>query len=179
MPSGAERRAPFWALLLVTVGLDRITKVVAESALGGGERIPVLGDLLTLQLVYNPGAAFGLHLGAWSRWIFLAIAIAAVPILRKLWRETPAGDPVRQYAYGFVAGGAVGNGIDRILSSRGVIDFIDAGIPGGWRWPTFNVADIAVSCGAVVLAICLWREDAQQRAVAAETAAPAADSSAV
>ena len=50
-----------------------------------------------------------------------------------------------------------------MLSSRGVVDFIDVGIAGGWRWPTFNVADIAVSCGAVALALSLWREDARRR----------------
>lgn len=162
MKSGAERRAPFWLLLALTAGLDRITKVIAEAGLGQGERIPVLGDLLTLQLVYNPGAAFGLHLGSFSRWIFLTVAVVAVPVLYRLWQEAPLADQIRQYALGFIAGGAVGNGIDRILSSRGVVDFIDAGIPAGWRWPTFNVADIAVSCGALVLAISLWREDAQR-----------------
>lgn len=172
MPSGAERRAPFWLLLALTVGLDRITKVMAEGALGLGQRIPVVGDIAAFQLVYNPGAAFGLHLGSWSRWIFLVIAILAVPILYNLWRQTPPADRLRQYTFGFVAGGAVGNGIDRILSSRGVVDFIDIGVPGGWRWPTFNIADIAVSCGAVVLAISLWQEDARLRA-AASTAAPA------
>jgi signal peptidase II len=63
---------------------------------------------------------------------------------------------------GFIAGGAAGNLIDRVLSSAGVVDFIDVGIPS-WRWPTFNVADIAVSCGAVALALSLWREDTSRR----------------
>ena len=57
-----------------------------------------------------------------------------------------------------VAAGAMGNLVDRLRSERGVVDFLDVGV-GAWRWPTFNVADIAVSCGAVLLAIVLWRED--------------------
>ncbi len=81
-------------------------------------------------------------------------------------RETPPTDRLRQVAVGFVAGGAAGNLIDRILSARGVVDFIDVGL-GSLRWPTFNVADIAVSCGAVALALSLWREDVRRRADAA------------
>jgi len=57
-----------------------------------------------------------------------------------------------------ILGGAFGNLIDRLRSGQGVVDFIDVGI-GEHRWPTFNIADIGVSCGAVLLAWILWRED--------------------
>lgn len=157
MPSGAERR-PFWALVAVTVVLDRITKVIAERALVDGP-IPVVGDLVQFQLVYNPGAAFGIHVGGLSRWVFLLIAAVAMVVLWRMSRDAEPGDALRQWSVGFVAGGAAGNLIDRIISPRGVIDFIDV----GW-WPTFNVADIAVSCGAVALALSLWREDVRRRA---------------
>ena len=60
-----------------------------------------------------------------------------------------------------ILGGAAGNLIDRIRSERGVVDFLDVGI-GALRWPTFNVADIAVSCGAIALVISMWREDARR-----------------
>jgi len=60
-------------------------------------------------------------------------------------------------ALGLVCGGAVGNLIDRVTSARGVVDFIDVWI-GPFHWPTFNVADMAVSCGAVLLALILWNE---------------------
>lgn len=157
MPSGAERR-PFWLLVAGTVILDRITKVIAERALRDGP-IPLVGDVVQFQLVYNPGAAFGIHVGDLSRWVFMTIAIVAVVVLWRMSREAEPGDVLRQYAVGFVAGGAAGNLIDRVVSRRGVIDFIDV----GW-WPTFNVADIAVSCGAVALALSLWREDVRRRA---------------
>ncbi|MCH8934427.1 MAG: signal peptidase II, partial [Gemmatimonadetes bacterium] len=62
---------------------------------------------------------------------------------------------------GLVCGGAVGNLIDRIRSSRGVVDFIDVGI-GVHRWPTFNIADSAVTVGAIALAFVLWMEGREE-----------------
>ena len=163
MASGVSWRPPFWGLVAIVVVLDRITKVLAERALGAGEVASLVGDTAQLRLVHNPGAAFGLHLGAYSRWIFMAIAIVAVLFLYRMWKETALTERLRLYALGFVAGGAAGNLIDRFISPRGVVDFIDVGI-GVARWPTFNVADIAVSCGAVALALSLWREDARRAA---------------
>ena len=163
MASGVSWRPPFWGLVAIVVVLDRITKVLAERALGAGEVASLVGDTAQLRLVHNPGAAFGLHLGAYSRWIFMAIAIVAVIFLYRMWKETALTERLRLYALGFVAGGAAGNLIDRFISPRGVVDFIDVGL-GVARWPTFNVADIAVSCGAVALALSLWREDARRAA---------------
>lgn len=167
MASGADRR-PFWALVAAVVILDRITKLLAESALSDGP-VRVIGETFQLRLIYNRGAAFGLGqgLGGAARWIFLVIAVVAMVMLARWAMETPAADRLRQYALGFIAGGAAGNLIDRIISSAGVVDFLDVGIPYGWRWPTFNLADIAVSCGALALATSLWREDARRRAASA------------
>jgi signal peptidase II len=163
MPRSADRRVPFWGVLAVTVLLDRITKMIAESRLVWGDApIPVIGDFTRWRLVYNTGAAFGLHLGSYSRWAFMLIACVAVVVLYKMWQEADVADRFRQLALAFVAGGAVGNLIDRVLSARGVVDFIDMGIGEGLRWPTYNVADIAVTCGALALAISLWREDARR-----------------
>ncbi|MDX2261560.1 MAG: signal peptidase II [Gemmatimonadales bacterium] len=162
MPRSADRRVPFWGVLFVTVLLDRITKVIAERNLVWGDTpIPVIGEFARWRLVYNPGAAFGIHLGSFSRWAFMAIACIAVVLLYRMWREAELADRFRQLALSFVAGGAAGNLIDRIISPRGVVDFIDIGL-GATRWPTFNIADIAVSCGAIALALSFWREDAQR-----------------
>ena len=168
MPSAADRRV-FVSAAAVVVVLDAITKYLAELHLGSGAMVRVLGDWVRLHLVYNRGAAFGLHLGDYSRWIFLAIAIIAVVVLYRMSREAAPGDRFRQLALGLVAGGAAGNLIDRIRSSRGVVDFLDVGI-GALRWPTFNVADIAVSCGAIALALSLWREDARRPAAESASA---------
>jgi len=82
-------------------------------------------------------------------------------VLHRMSRSSPPGDWFRQLALGLVAGGAAGNLVDRIRSSRGVVDFFDVGV-GALRWPTFNVADIAVSCCASALVISIWREDSQR-----------------
>ncbi|MFL5507343.1 MAG: signal peptidase II [Gemmatimonadales bacterium] len=164
MPSAAERRTFFLALAIVVV-LDAITKAAAEAYLPGVAGIPVLGEVFQLRLVYNQGAAFGLHLGPLSRWFFLGFALVAVGVLNLLSRSAQAGDWSRQLSCGLVAGGATGNLIDRIRSARGVVDFLDFGI-GAYRWPTFNVADIAVTCGAVALAVSFWREDLRNSAAA-------------
>lgn len=162
MASGAERRL-YWSAAAVALVLDLFTKALAERYLYRSTGHSVIGELFQLRLVYNPGAAFGLHLGPWSRWIFMAIAIGAVVLLYRYHRAAAPGDWFRQLSLGLVSGGAIGNLVDRIRSPRGVVDFLDIGV-GGYRWPTFNVADMAVSCGAVLLAISLWQEDARRDA---------------
>lgn len=159
----SRKRALFWGVIAAVVLADAFTKVLAVDGLV--PRVPhvVLGNFLRLTLVYNPGAAFGLHVGKYSREIFSALSIAALILLWQMYRSTRAGDRVRTLALALVCSGAVGNLIDRVKSAQGVVDFLDVGI-GIHRWPTFNVADMAVSCGAVVLAIVLWREDAQAAA---------------
>jgi signal peptidase II len=166
---GAERRM-FWTAALAIVALDLVTKLIAEATLLRTPGVSVLGDWFQLRLVYNPGAAFGLHLGPYSRWIFFAIALVAVFVLHRMSRTSPPGDWFRQLALGLVAGGAAGNLVDRIRSSRGVVDFFDVGV-GALRWPTFNVADIAVSCGAIALVISMWREDSQRAQTESASAA--------
>jgi signal peptidase II len=167
MANGVDPAAPgginrvFLAAAVGTVVLDLITKLVAEATLLRTPGISVFGDWFQLRLVYNQGAAFGLHVGPYSRWIFFTVALIAVFVLARMSRSSPPGDRFRQLALGLVAGGAIGNLIDRIRSGRGVVDFLDVGV-GALRWPTFNVADIAVSCGAIALAISLWREDARR-----------------
>jgi signal peptidase II len=142
--------------------LDFVTKRLAVVLLG---RVPVylLGEWLSFRLVHNPGAAFGIHVGAYSRIVFSLLALVALVVLGAMVRQTRAGDWMRLAALGLVCGGAVGNLVDRLRSSRGVVDFIDVWI-GSFHWPTFNVADMAVSCGAVALAIVLWQEGKGERA---------------
>lgn len=157
MPSAVDRRL-FWTAAGVVVVVDLATKLLAEASLALRSAVSVIGDTIQLRLVYNPGAAFGLHLGPWSRWIFLAVAIGAIIILDRMSRTAPPGDRIRQLACGLVAGGAFGNLVDRVRNTQGVVDFLDVGV-GLHRWPTFNVADIGVSCGAIILAWSLWQED--------------------
>jgi len=173
MPRSNLRR--FAPILLLVVAIDVVTKRIAVASFGDQMRVPhdVLGDWLRLTLVYNPGAAFGLHVGEYSRAVFMALTIGALVILGRLLLMTREGDATRVTALSLVCGGALGNLIDRVASKRGVIDFIDVGVRDA-RWPTFNVADMAVSVGAFLLAIVLWSEDraAESQASAAVAASP-------
>jgi signal peptidase II len=159
--------AVFWPVVALVALLDVVTKAIAVRELLL-PRVPhhALGNVVRFTLVYNPGAAFGLHLGPQSRWIFTVLTIVALVILGRLYRATMRGDLPRVLALALVCAGAVGNLLDRLRSDLGVVDFLDVGF-GDMRWPTFNVADMAVSCGAVLLAWVLWREDQTTAAAAA------------
>ena len=165
----------FWPILIAVVAADVATKAAAVRAFDDVRLVPheVFGEYLRFTLVYNPGAAFGLYVGPHSRWIFLVLTVAALVILARLYRQTVPGDRWRTLAIALVTAGALGNLIDRIISPNGVVDFIDVGI-GDRRWPTFNVADMAVSTGAILLAVVLWGEDrAAARAALAGDSTPA------
>ncbi len=170
MPRSSGNALLFWSVVIVVVAADVVTKAWAVSVLVPHvTTIQVIGDWVQWRLVYNPGAAFGLYLGEYSRWIFLALTVGALAILWRLYRETRAGDTTRVLALSLVCAGAIGNLIDRVRSERGVVDFIDVGV-GSMRWPTFNIADMAVSVGAFMLAWVLWGVEAPAGQAAAAPA---------
>lgn len=176
MASRSSRNATlFWSVLLGVLALDVVTKWIAVQELMPS-RVPreVIGDLVRFTLVYNPGAAFGLHVGPYSRWIFMILTAGALYVLGRLYTTAREGDWQRVLAVALVCSGAIGNLIDRVRSPRGVVDFIDVGI-GSLRWPTFNVADMAVSCGAILLAWVLWWEDQEPQPEVAPSASGVAD----
>lgn len=160
--AGTGRKTTLYVVLVgLILALDIATKYVVQRTLVLYDPVPVLGEFFRLTYIYNPGAAFGLYLGAYSRYIFLALTIVAVVVLVFWYRGTPADDRLRLVAIASVSGGAIGNLIDRVRSHRGVVDFLDFGV-GNFRWPVFNVADIAVTMGALLLAVSLWREEQEQ-----------------
>ncbi|SCL18763.1 signal peptidase II [Micromonospora inyonensis] len=140
------RRAPWLAggTALVVVVTDQLSKLWAERSLTLGERIPVLGDALGVQLIYNPGAA--LSIGAGSTWIFtIATAIGVVAGLWYAWRVRSRAWAL---ALGLILGGAVTHLGDRLLREPSfgqghVVDFI-----AYFDWFVGNVADIAIVVGA-------------------------------
>ena len=178
MASAPRKSRIFWSIAIAVVTLDVVTKFVAVRTLAPiYTPRDIMGDWVRLTLVYNKCAAFGLCIGpTWSsRWVFLVLTLVALAILARLYRATPQGDAMRTGALGLVCGGAVGNLIDRVRHSAGVVDFVDLGV-GDWRWPTFNVADVGVSVGAFMLAWALWGEDeseAAERRPAGPVVAPA------
>jgi signal peptidase II len=162
------------------VATDLVTKLLAERYLPP-RYLPhhVVGDFIRFTLAYNPGAAFSMSVGSYSRVVFGAFAVVALVVLWRLYRMTGAGvragDRMRVVALGLAFGGAAGNLIDRFRSPQGVVDFIDIGIRDVRFW-TFNVADSAVTIGAIALAWSLSREE-RDTAAANQAAAPADDPS--
>lgn len=156
-------RAPkarlFWPLTVTLLLADCATKELAERHLIPSVPEPVVGEYVRFTLAYNPGAAMSLSAGPHSRIIFSLAALAAVLILGRLYLRSDGRASGFVVALALVIGGALGNLLDRLRSARGVVDFIDVGL-GSWRFWTFNVADVGVSIGAVLLAWYLTRAPA-------------------
>ena len=135
---------------------DALTKWWVRNALGLGESVPVVGDWVRLTHVLNPGAAFGLHVGDYSRAVFTVLAMIALVVILFALRGTPDHATGRLTALALAGGGATGNLVDRV-GTGAVVDFLDVGF-GGIRWPVFNIADIGVTGGALLLVLLLWDE---------------------
>jgi signal peptidase II len=155
----ARNRWLFWGSAGAVVALDVVTKWLAVKYLSP-PHVPhrVIGDVVRFTLAYNPGAAFSMSVGPYSRYVFGAFALIALIVLWNLYRRAHPTERLLSFALGLAWGGAAGNLLDRLRSPRGVIDFIDIGA-AGWRFWTFNVADSAVTVGAVILAWLLAREE--------------------
>jgi signal peptidase II len=169
--SVAGRTASKTLITITVIGvvliLDMLTKAWVVNTLVLYSSTPVWGDFFRLTYTHNRGAAFGINVGDHSRIFFLVLAVVALGVLGAIYRATPAWDRPRVLALSFVAGGAVGNIIDRIRFEAGVVDFLDFGI-GASRFPVFNVADSAVTVGATLLLISFWLEGRRERAEASE-----------
>src|SRR3989304_8157720 len=97
------RRPVFWMVASGVVVVDSLTKRVAEATLVH-RPVPFVGDWLSFQLVYNPGAAFGIHVGDYSRWVFMGLAIVALVVLGSMVRQTAGPQPARRGAGGWGGG---------------------------------------------------------------------------
>lgn len=141
---------PWLWLSLALIVADQITKYLAEAHLSYQAPVPVL-PFLNWTLVYNPGAAFSFlsDAGGWQRWFFSALAIGISALLIHWLRQTPKRQVWVAVPYALILSGALGNAIDRFRYGH-VIDFIDV-YWRDWHFPAFNVADSAVSIGAVGL----------------------------
>ena len=142
--------SPWLLLSLVVILTDQLTKVLVVRRFSLGERLAVIPEFFDLTLLYNRGAAFSFlaSAGGWQRWFFIGIGVAAAGfILYLLWQHGSQ----RLFATGLalILGGAIGNIIDRIWHGQ-VVDFLLV----YWKtffWPAFNVADSAITLGAVLL----------------------------
>ncbi|HSW29160.1 MAG TPA: signal peptidase II [Longimicrobiales bacterium] len=161
----------FGSIFPVVMILDIITKRWALDALAA-QRGEFLGGLVPLTLAFNKGAAFGIRVGDDSRWLFVPITIVALGLLVYILAQTAQRDYPRILAISLVVSGAVGNLYDRVRWSRGVVDFIGPIDLGIYDFPIFNVADIAITCGAILLAWSFLMEERMERAAAQSASGP-------
>ncbi|WP_394855419.1 MULTISPECIES: signal peptidase II [Rhodococcus] len=145
---------PLKTRLLVVIAavillFDLVTKIVVVHYVKPGNPISIVGDVVTLRLVRNPGAAFSMATG--MTWLLTVVAVAVVIGVIKIGRTLRS--PWWALGLGLVLGGALGNLIDRFFRAPGpfqghVVDFVSV----GW-WPVFNVADSSIVCGAILLVV--------------------------
>jgi signal peptidase II len=141
-------------LAVLVLALDIVTKTIAVAQLEGREPVRILGGLIYLQLLRNPGAAFSMVTG--YTWVLSIVAIAVVVVIVRVSRKLRSTGWA--IALGLVLGGALGNLTDRIFRSPGplqghVVDMVSPFAPDGRAFAVFNLADSAITCGGVLLVL--------------------------
>ncbi|MEW5943894.1 MAG: signal peptidase II [Pseudomonadota bacterium] len=146
------------ALSAVVIVLDQITKIWVTQIFSYGDSRPVT-SFFNLVLAHNTGAAFSLlaEAGGWQRVFFTAIAVIASVVIVWLLRKH-RGQFLFSLALSLVLGGALGNLIDRVRFGY-VVDFLDF-YYGNYHWPAFNVADMAITGGVILLVLDSLRKPA-------------------
>jgi signal peptidase II len=154
-------------VLMITVGvvvlLDLITKAYIVSTMFLHESFVVIDGFFNITYVRNPGAAFGFLAGAspgFRSIFFLSVTAAVIILILYHIGRSKTEDMFETFALSLILSGALGNLIDRVRFGE-VIDFIDVYI-GSHHWPAFNVADSAISTGAVILILVLLGQNKKQ-----------------
>lgn len=138
---------------LFIVLLDQISKGLAETWLLQGYSYPVMPSF-NLTLLYNTGAAFSLlsEAGGWQRWFFIIVTVIVCAVLWSLLRKLKPEEPnavLSAMGMMLIMGGALGNLVDRLFRGA-VVDFLDFYYQS-YHWPTFNIADICITVGALLI----------------------------
>ncbi|AJK47496.1 MULTISPECIES: signal peptidase II [Burkholderia] len=147
--SASGSLAPWLGISLIVILFDQLTKIAVLKTFGYGVMHPITG-FFNLTLVFNRGAAFGFLSAAsgWQRWAFTALGIAATLVICYLLKRH-GHQRLFSLSLALILGGALGNVIDRLMYGH-VIDFLDFHLRGS-HWPAFNLADSAITIGAVLL----------------------------
>ena len=142
---------PWLGIALIIILLDQLTKIAITKIFAYGE-VSMVTSFFNLVLVFNRGAAFSFLAAAdgWQRWVFTLLGIGAALLIVYLLKRH-SNQRMFCGALALIMGGALGNVVDRLIHGH-VIDFLDFHI-GAWHWPAFNVADSAITIGAVLLVI--------------------------
>lgn len=151
----AARLKKIALIALVVIGLDQLLKALAVSYLAAGP-VSVIDGFFDLVLVYNQGAAFG-SFSQWahSRWLLAGLTVIALGVAAWIGLGPTGRVRAVQICIGLIAGGALGNLIDRVRLGV-VVDFVYLHA-GSFQWPAFNLADAAISVGGVYLGWLLLR----------------------
>ena len=155
VPLPGRRRVGVLALIATTVlALDLATKVTVVARFEGRTPLELAGSLLTLRVIRNPGAAFGLGVG-----MTIVFSIVAVGVVVTIIRLAPRLRSLTwAMALGLILGGALGNLVDRVFRAPGplqghVVDTVSLFAPDGRVWPVFNMADACIVSGGVLLVL--------------------------
>jgi signal peptidase II len=151
MPTRASL-APWLGISAIVILCDQLSKIVVNRLFSLGEEL-LVSSFFNITLAYNKGAAFSFLAlqGGWQRYFFTALGIGAAGYIVYLLRRH-AGQRLFCWALALIAGGAIGNVIDRILYGH-VVDFLDFHLAGWGHFPAFNVADSAITLGAILFII--------------------------
>ena len=145
-------------IVLAVFAVDAITKSIAIKSLGYYTSFNYLWGFLRFDLTYNKGGVFGILQG--YQHIFLIVSIVVLAIMIAYYFYEKNMPQFFRIALALIIGGAAGNIFDRLIPGRpGVVDFISLGVDGVYRWPTFNVADMVIIAGALLLIIVVYKED--------------------
>ncbi len=142
------------AIIAVTLIVDQFSKYLIASGMDLGESLAVFPPVFYITYVLNPGAAFGLLPNQTN--FFIIVSVLVITGVLVGYRYLPRERVWTYVALGMVAGGAMGNLIDRVRLGR-VIDFLDFRV-----WPVFNLADSAIVVGAVILILDVWAADRKE-----------------
>ncbi len=146
------------------IAIDQLIKIYVHTHFQLGESLPVVPGFFNITYVRNPGAAFGFLAEShpsFRELFFLSMPPVALVIILMILRGVPDSDKIQTIALCSVFGGAIGNYIDRIRF-RYVIDFLDFHIKEKYTWPAFNIADMAIVCGVIVLLLLMFLESRQK-----------------
>ena len=164
MPSKFQARLPYLFLVILTLCLDRWTKSLIQNRFSLNESVSVIDGLFNITYVQNTGVAFGIFssISSPSKSILLSLFTIVAAIVVVIYSvRSPVRNRLLQIALGFILGGALGNLYDRIHFGY-VIDFLEFYFRS-YHWPSFNVADSAISTGVVLLGIEIIRNETHTR----------------
>jgi len=164
--AGRFGKLPWLSLSVLVFVLDQLSKLYFEGTLTLYQQIVLIPDYFSWTLAYNTGAAFSFLADAdgWQRWFFAAIALVVSGVLVVWLKRLKADETWLALALALVLGGALGNLFDRVAYGH-VIDFILVHWQNRWYFPAFNLADSAITVGAILLALDMFKSQKSEESV--------------